>query len=356
MTSIETASQHGAVATGVSDGADADTAAEAANYARAILNMLDDVGEEQARQGQDQRAILNILEDLDTQKSHLESTQKALINMLDDLEVERRKVDRTNLELREVNEAMRSFIATAAHDLRSPLASMVGFSSLLAKNWDTLSEEKRLQFVTTIDRQSHKLTWLVNDLLTLSSIEGGVLNTRPERIAVADAISQCIAASGLDTAEISVSCPPELVIRADPVHVGRMIDNYLQNAFKYGEPPVRVEARRLSDMVEILVADHGAGVPPDFEAKLFGKFARADSPSTRQKKGTGLGLSIVRGLAEANEGTAQYQPNLPGGACFSVLLPADTGPRPADTGSSPTGTVLSSADPEPPSTDERPYR
>src|SRR5450631_3061169 len=284
---------------------------DASKYAKAILNMLDDVGEEQQRQGDGQRAMLNILEDLDTQKSRLETTQKALINMLDDLEVERRKVDRSNIELREVNEAMRSFIATAAHDLRSPLASMVGFSSLLTKSWATLSEEKRLQFVTTIDRQSHKLTWLVNDLLTLSSIEGGVLNTQPERIVVAEAIRQCLAASGLDTADVSVSCEPGLLVRADPVHVGRLIDNYLQNAFKYGDPPVRVEASRQDDMVEIHVVDHGPGVPPEFETKLFGRFARADDPSTRQKKGTGLGLSIVQGLAEANGGATRYQPHLP---------------------------------------------
>src|ERR1035438_1609833 len=109
--------------------------------------------------------------------------------MLDDLEVERRNVDRTNIELREVNEAMRSFIDTAAHDLRSPLASMVGFSSLLATNWAVLSEQNLLKFVTTIDRQAHKLTWLVNDLLTLSSIEGGVLNTEPEEIVLAEAIN-----------------------------------------------------------------------------------------------------------------------------------------------------------------------
>src|ERR1017187_6704567 len=135
-------------------------------YGRAILNILDDAGQEHRRQDESQRAMLNILEDLDTEKMRLESTQRALINMLDDLEVERRKVDRSNIELREVNEAMRSFIATAAHDLRSPLASMVGFSSLLTNNWATLNEENRLKFVATIDRQSHKLAFLVNDLLT----------------------------------------------------------------------------------------------------------------------------------------------------------------------------------------------
>jgi signal transduction histidine kinase len=243
--------------------------------------------------------------------------------MLDDLEVERRNVDRTNIELREVNEAMRSFIATAAHDLRSPLASMVGFSSLLAENWATLSDEKRLKFVTTINRQSHKLTWLVNDLLTLSSIEGGVLNTQPEQIVLREAISQSLAANNRDDTSVSVSCSPDLVVWADPLHLGRIIDNYLQNAFKYGAPPVQVEATRLGDMVEIRVVDHGPGVPPEFETKLFDKFARADLPSTRDQKGTGLGLSIVRGLAEANDGQAQHEPNVPHGSCFIVLLPTD---------------------------------
>ena len=210
-------------------------------------NMLDDVGQEQKRQGDSQRAMLNILEDLATEKTRLESTQKALINMLDDLEVERRKVDKTNIELRELNEAMRGFVATAAHDMRSPLASMVGFSSLLAENWTTLSDEKRLKFVTTIDRQSHKLTWLVNDLLTLSSIEGGVLNTQPEHDRAGGSHQPVPRGQRQGHHDVSVSCSPDLVVWADPVHLGRIIDNYVQNAFKYGEPPVRIEACRRDD-------------------------------------------------------------------------------------------------------------
>jgi len=245
--------------------------------------------------------------------------------MLDDLDLERKKVDKSNSDLREVNEVMRSFIATAAHDLRSPLASMVGFSTLLATNWATLNDEMRLKFVTTIDRQTHKLTGLVNDLLTLSSIEGGVLNTRPEHVDLAEAISQCLASSNVDTADVSVSCSPDLFARVDPTHLGRILENYLQNAFKYGKPPIQVEATQAGDMVQIRVVDHGAGVPAEFETKLFGKFARADLPSTRGQKGTGLGLSIVRGLAEANGGQAQYMPNVPNGSCFVVLLPTDEG-------------------------------
>jgi len=184
-----------------------------------------------------------------------------------------------------------------------------------------------LKFAITINRQSHNLAVLVNDLLTLSSIEGGVLSTQPELVVLKEAISGCLATSGGDTASVSVSCAPDLVVRVDPLHLGRIIDNYLQNAFKYGEPPVRIQAVARGDMVEVQVLDHGPGVPPQFESKLFGKFARADVQSTRDKKGTGLGLSIVRGLAEANGGQARYWPNVPSGSCFVVLLPNDEWPR-----------------------------
>ena len=297
-------------------------AAEAADYSRALLNILDDIGEEREKQAESQRAVLNILEDIDTERIRLESTQKALLNILDDFDIERQKVDRANIDLRVVNDAMRSFIGVAAHDLRSPLASMVGFSSLLAENWDTLNEQNRLKFVTTINRQSHKLAGLVNDLLTLSSIEGGVLSAQPELVGLSEAISGCLAAAGEEAASVSVSCAPHLVAWVDPHHLERIIDNYVQNAFKYGDPPVRIEVTDLGDIVEIRVRDHGPGVPPEFGPKLFGKFARADVPNTRDKKGSGLGLSIVRGLAEANGGQARYEPNMPNGSCFLVGLPA----------------------------------
>lgn len=300
---------------------------EGDDFSRAILNILEDVRDEREIQGESQRAILNILDDIDTDRVRLESAQKALLNILEDFDVERRKVDSANLDLLGVNEAMRTFVAVAAHDLRSPLASMVGFSSLLTENWSTLSEDNRLKFVNTIHRQSGKLAQLVNDLLTLSSIEGGVLSRQPEAILLADAIDQCLAASSEKTSDVSVSCPPDLMVLADPLHLGRIVENYLQNAFKYGEPPVRIESTLLGTMVEIRVLDHGPGVPPEFEDKLFGKFARADVPSTRDKKGTGLGLSIVRGLAESNGGQAYYRPNVPRGSCFVALLPSAEGSR-----------------------------
>ena len=243
-----------------------------------------------------------------------------------ELDVERIRVEQAMAELQTVNEAIRGFTAAAAHDLRSPLVSIIGFSALLTKSWDTFSEEKRRTFVATINRQSQNLSTLVDDLLTSSRIEGGGLSTSPELIVLAGAIDRCLELGNRDIGSVTVSCSPDLIVRVDPHHLGRILDNYVQNAFKYGDPPVRIQATRVGDMVEVRVLDYGPGVPPNFVPRLFGKFARADTPATKAQKGTGLGLSIVRGLAEANGGLAHFEPNVPKGSCFVVELPA--GERP----------------------------
>jgi len=210
---------------------------------------------------------------------------------------------------------MRGFVAVAAHDLRSPIASIVGFSALLNESWSTLTDETRRKFVTTIDRQSNNLAKLVDDLLTLSSAEGGSMTTRPEMIVLVEAIKRCLESGAEETSNVAVSCSPDLVVRVDPDHLARILDNYVQNALKYGAAPVQIEASRLGNMVEVRVLDRGQGVPPDFVPRLFGKF------------GTGLGLSIVSALAEVNGGQAFYRANVPSGACFVVHLPLGVGIR-----------------------------
>ena len=119
-----------------------------------------------------------------------------------------------------------------------------------------------------------------------------------------------------------MTCAPELVAVVDPAHLTRILDNYVGNAVKYGDPPICIEAELVGDFVELRVRDHGPGVPPELVPRLFTKFDRGDTPATRATHGTGLGLSIVKGLAEANHGDARYQRNEPNGGCFVVRLPA----------------------------------
>jgi signal transduction histidine kinase len=219
------------------------------------------------------------------------------------------------------NEAIRGFTAAAAHDLRTPLTTIVGFSILLTRNWETFSEESRRKFVASIDRQSHNMSMLVDDLIALASIDAGGLSTTPELILLAETIDRYLTLSG-EAGSVSVSCSPDLIVWVDPQDLDRILDNYLQNAFRYGRPPARIEAAQVGDMVEVRVLDSGPGVPPEFVESLFDRFARADTPATRAHEGTGLGLSIVRGLAEVNGGQARYEPSLPSGSCFVVELPA----------------------------------
>lgn len=232
-----------------------------------------------------------------------------------------------NTNLQGVNESMRDFVAIASHDLRSPLTSVVGFSSLLADNWERIGESERREFVATINRQASHLSRLVDDLLALSGIEGGGLETHPEPIRLHEAVGRCLENNDLNPLELTLDCPQDLQVEVDALHLGRILDNYLLNAFKYGQAPFRFSAVHVEDMVEVRVTDHGPGVPPEFVDRLFGKFARDDTVTTRSIKGTGLGLAIVRGLAEANGGQAWYEPNVPGGACFVVRLPKPDGSR-----------------------------
>src|SRR5665811_2324919 len=130
-----------------------------------------------------------------------------------ELDAERIRVEQANAELHVVNQAIRGFIAVAAHDLRSPLVSIAGFSALLTKSWETFSEQDRRKFVASIDRQSHNMSKLVDELLTSSSIEGGALNTSPKLISLRNAIDRCLELGNRDTESVAVSCSPDLIIR-----------------------------------------------------------------------------------------------------------------------------------------------
>lgn len=277
--------------------------------------------------GIDAKALLNILEDIADEKIQLEDTQHALLNILADFDAERKKVEDANVDLRAVNEAMRNFIGIASHDLRSPLASILGFATVLSENWAKFSEEERLNATLTIVRQSKNLSSLVDDLFTLSSVESGAMIAMPERIVVREAIDKCLDAGDWEKSNLSVSCPPNLVVQVDPRHFERMLSSYVQNAFKYGKPPVHVEVTQVGDVIQIRVLDQGTGVPPEFISKLFEKFARANTSGPTTRKGAGLGLSIVRALAEANGGQTSYESNSPSGGCFVLSLPAGESPN-----------------------------
>jgi signal transduction histidine kinase len=243
---------------------------------------------------------------------------------------ERRKtekeLERTAAELRQANTELKAademkshFVAVASHELRTPLTSVLGFASTLLAHWDRISDDDKRDHLALIEDQAQRLTRLVDDLLTMSKIEAGALETRPVQIEVTGAITQAVSVFADRTPDIAIEAPDGLRVNADPDHVHQILTNYLANALKYGASPVAVDAVGRNGWVDIVVRDQGEGVPAEFVPRLFQKFAQAGPTSAG---GTGLGLSIVRGLALAQGGDVWYEPGLPRGSRFGVRLPA----------------------------------
>lgn len=211
------------------------------------------------------------------------------------------------------------FVAMTAHELRNPIAAVLGSAETLEQYWDSLDEPTKRKLVSAIARQGVQLKRLVSDLLALSRLEAGSLPVNPADRVLAPILEAAVANLARDIPNIEIDCPPDLVVHADADRVEQMVSNYLTNAGKYGVPPVIVSARADSGSVEIRVRDHGEGVPPASIPRLFERYSEA---ANARRGGIGLGLYIVRGLAEAQGGEAWYEDPLGGGACFVVRLPA----------------------------------
>jgi signal transduction histidine kinase len=255
-------------------------------------------------------------------ESIAEHVTRRLYDSVQELREMNDEVERTNRDLEAANQTLRDFVAVASHDLRGPVSAVLGFASTLSKRWDVLPENEKLEFLEIIERRGRFLSRMLDSLLTLSRIEAGALDVHREMLEADGVIARALEDIGEErAAEVEVTCAPGLRVEADPDHVQRILVNYITNAFKYGRPPVLVEARNTGPYVEFVVRDHGEGIPPGFEDRLFHKFSRAETEVTRQEKGAGLGLSIVQGLARANDGEAWYEANRPTGSCFGVRLP-----------------------------------
>ena len=229
------------------------------------------------------------------------------------------EVEHANDELGAANQTLKDFVAVAAHDLRGPVSAILGFAQTILRRWDALPDERKQEFLGIVEGRARYMTRMLDSLLTVSRIESGAVDVHRETLDVADAIR--LALQDVErAAEATVTCPPGLRVLADPDHFHRILGNYVTNAFKYGEPPVVIEAKDNGRHVEIIVSDQGDGVPESFASRLFHKFARAGGDQIGEA-GSGLGLSIVQGLARANDGEAWYAPNEPKGSRFAVRLP-----------------------------------
>jgi signal transduction histidine kinase/CheY-like chemotaxis protein len=226
------------------------------------------------------------------------------------------------------------FVATAAHELRSPLTSIKGFVELLERTPEQMSERQR-GFVDIILRSTDRLVDLVNDLLDVARIDAHQVETSDDPIDVGEAVHEIAELMGTRIAEkrqeLVVYVAPALPLAlADPGRVRQIIANLLTNAHEYTGAGGRIEVRAEADRawVRLSVADSGVGMTREEVDRVFDRFRRgghANAPSS----GSGLGLSIVKSLVELQHGEIEVESEPGRGSTFRVRLPVAVSGRDA---------------------------
>ncbi|MBD2104588.1 cell wall metabolism sensor histidine kinase WalK [Leptolyngbya sp. FACHB-261] len=231
---------------------------------------------------------------------------------------------------RELEQTQADFIATVSHELRTPLTSIKGFVDTLLNSRSQLGEVQLDRFLRIIKSQANRLTYLVEDILTVSRIQSGRLKNIPQRLRLTEVAERVLdkLIGRYDVRRVCLDLPAGLpAVWADPDRLEQIFTHLIDNALKYSEEGTPVKVRGQLDpedeeQIRISVSDQGIGIAPEHLEQLFHRFNRVDSPLTRQREGTGLGLYITKALVESLGGAIQVTSCLSQGSTFTVCLPA----------------------------------
>ena len=227
--------------------------------------------------------------------------------------------------LREGEMTQREFVANVSHEFRTPVAAIKGFAETLRLG-GLEDRQNRSRFVRIIENHANRLQWLIEELLTLSSLESGVVKLRLEPIGLADFVLEYAGSVQPLTRRAGVELrwriPSSLRVLADQGYFLQVLENLIGNAIKYNRKGgwVRIEAARLCGFVELVVRDNGIGISPTHLPRIFDRFYRVNKGAA--SGATGLGLHIVRKIIEAHGGVIWAESKLGRGSAFRVRLPA----------------------------------
>jgi two-component system sensor kinase len=275
----------------------------------------------------------------DTLEQRVLDRTKAAEERAQQLAVSNEQLRATEDQLREAivhanaaNEAKGRFLATISHEIRTPLNGILGMTRLAQQ---ATSDQRRSNYLDTVQESGQSLLTLINDLLDVSKLESGKLELEQIPVqpqAIADEICRLMAPSATQkSVELICDVEPEvpITILGDPSRLRQIIMNLIGNAIKFterGSIQLRlnlVQEPGNKDQLSIKVQDTGIGIPDEKIKSVFDSFSQVDSSTTRRYGGTGLGLAICSELAEMMGGTIKLDSELGVGSEFTVLLPID---------------------------------
>jgi two-component system phosphate regulon sensor histidine kinase PhoR len=225
------------------------------------------------------------------------------------------------------------FIATVSHELRSPLTSIQGYVELLAEEEER--SEQAQHWLEVIERNSHRLRRLVDDLLFIAQARAETLAVDRVDVDLAELLGAAVEGACPRAGEIGVALKlavePVVVADSDADRIGQAVDNLISNALKYTPPGGRIDVRleRRGDDAAIVVADSGIGMSQQDVERLFERFFRASTAIDNAIPGVGLGLSIVKAIVDLHGGDVTVESTEGAGTTFELLLPMIAAPRPA---------------------------
>jgi two-component system, OmpR family, sensor kinase len=230
---------------------------------------------------------------------------------------------RTVEELRRLSALRADFVSMVSHELRSPMAAVIGASRTLQERWRELRPDQRQAFLALIGDETSRLAALIADVLDTSRIEAGTFSFRFAEVDLAAIVRDTIASASIGQDEVPIEAEIGYVevVRGDAERLRQVIANLVDNAVKYSPvgTPVNVRLGQINGAVVCSVSDSGPGIPVEDQTLIFEKFGRAAGGGS--KPGTGLGLFIARSIAEAHGGTLDVS-SAPGlGATFTLSVP-----------------------------------
>lgn len=272
-------------------------------------------------------------------KNRVETEQKRLLRKLAaqnselraaraHLQDSQNEVEKQNEELQRANQAKNTFLSAVSHELKTPLAIMVGFAELLGMNIAGNLNEQQIDQLRMIERNGRHLDLLVSDLVDVSRIESGRLAVNLEPTDPEEVLEETL--TGLDS--IAVEKEQKLLrefnldgkwVRADRARLSQVVTNLVTNACKYSpaKSDVTISASFDAHELVIVVTDQGLGITKEDQKKLFTPFFRSTNEDAQKEKGTGLGLVITRSLVEMHGGSLELDSDLGEGTAITVRMP-----------------------------------
>lgn len=240
------------------------------------------------------------------------------IRQISQLKVE---ADRANAALA----AKTEFLSTVSHELRTPLTSIRASLDMAMSGAFGTIPPTATKVLATAQRNSHRLSALIDELLDLQKIEFGMMKFNFAEVQLAKLISDAVSdnrsyAQELDVTLTMLPVDTDIHMRADSVRLEQVITNLLSNAAKFSEPgsEVTLGVTATPEMVRIEISDRGVGIDPADHTRIFDSFSQLDNTDIRKVNGTGLGLNISKRIVEAHAGKIGFEPNIGGGTVFFV--------------------------------------